>query len=95
MTDISRPPLAARQPPYHPAEALSDAEPPAQQVIAMRNAAGDRRAMVHLAPEGSLARQIGLDQVQIGGRVPLTKARSEGTAATRDIQAAHEKGRRP
>ena len=98
MTDTSRPPLASRQPPYHAAEGLSDADPPAQQVIAVRNAAGDRRALVHLPPAGSVPHQFGQDMVTLSGRqlgsAPLTEARSEGTAGTRDAQAFGSYGAR-
>jgi hypothetical protein len=81
MSDISRPPRASRQAPYHPAEALSDADPVAQEIAIF----GDGSSW-HWPPVGSL-------HDQLATHLRLTKARSEGTAATRDVQAAHLRDR--
>jgi hypothetical protein len=42
--------------------------------------------MMHIPAPGSLADSL-------VGSMPLTRARTSGTAATRDVQAAHEQGR--
>ena len=65
--------MSSRQQPYHQAEALSDADPQRAGIVEM----GDRSLQRYLAP-GSLHEQLGTS------RVPLTTARSEGSAATSD-----------
>lgn len=58
------------------AELMSDAAEPQTGTVIMGN--GD---VHHIPAPGSLADQV------IGNRIPITSARSSGTAATRDAQA--------
>jgi hypothetical protein len=67
--------MSARQQPYNWAETLSDAKAVEQEIATM----GDG-SLHHYCPPGSLHVQLG------SSRVPLTTARSEGTAATHDQQ---------
>ena len=84
MADTSRPPMASRQQAYSVGEAMSDADPVQQQVVALGNG-----VLAHYPPAGSMADQLGLP------RVPLTTATSSGTAATRDAQAYGSFGAAP
>lgn len=68
MADVSRPPRASRQQPYHQAEALSDADPVLQEIVLF----GDGSSW-HYVPPGSLHDQLSRL------RIPITNARSEGT----------------
>lgn len=81
MTDISRPPMASRQQPYGIGEALSDAQPAEHQIVEM----GDGSLQHYVAP-GTLNDQLG------SSRVPLTTARSEGTAASADARNWNSRG---
>ncbi len=81
MTDISRPPKSSRQQPWSWAEALSDAKPVEQEIVIM----GDGSMHNYVAP-GSLHDQLGREHVS------LTRARSEGSAATHDQQTWGEFG---
>jgi hypothetical protein len=73
VTDISRPPLSSRQQPYHPAEALSDADAAEQQIVSMSDG-----SLHHYLPPGTIAHQAGYSHV------PVTTSRTEGSAANSD-----------
>jgi hypothetical protein len=71
MTDTRQPPRASRQPPYHPAEAASDANGPEQELALMLDG-----SLHHYVAPGTITHQMG------EAHVPITTATSEGHAAT-------------
>lgn len=70
MTNVSQPPRATRQQPFDWSEAVSDASPVEQELILM----GDQSLHHYVAP-GTVSHALGYEHV------PLTHARSEGSAS--------------
>jgi hypothetical protein len=67
--------MSSRQQPWDWGEAVSDALPAAQQLVEMESG-----ELHHYVPPGSLHDQLGV------AHVPITSARSSGSAATHDQQ---------
>jgi hypothetical protein len=80
---MRQPPRAMRQPPYHPAEAMSDSPPAEHEVAELGNG-----SLALYAP-GSIPDQLGMRAI------PLSHATSSGTAATRNAAAYGSFGAAP